>query len=219
MPDRKTGSVNATFDSLANANRDRRERQVILESIVTTTNVDGSPNISPMGPRVDESLDAFQIRPFDTSKTFANLKRTRYGVMHVIDNVEMFARAAIGKLETLPEFVSPREVDGFVIADCCRWYEFKVEYIDETGPRMDLNCRTVATGRRRDFWGFNRAKHAVLEAAILATRIDFLPADEIREQFKRLETIVQKTGGRQETDAFELLCQFVGHDQGNPARA
>ena len=32
----------------------------------------------------------------------------------------------------------------------------------------------VDSGRLRDFFGFNRAKHAVIEAAILATRIDFL---------------------------------------------
>ena len=31
----------------------------------------------------------------------------------------------------------------------------------------------------REFFGFNRAKHAVLEAAILATRVELLPADEI----------------------------------------
>ena len=61
----------------------------------------------------------------------------------------------------------------------------------------------------RDFWGFNRGKHAVLEAAILATRLDFLPAQEIEEQYIRLATIVNKAGGAKEKSAFQLLSNFV----------
>ncbi len=189
---------------------------MILESLVTTVNEDGSPNVSPMGPTVTESFfrDAgelsFELRPFNTSRTFANLERTRSGVLHVSDNVEIFAKAAIGKLNPLPDLVPAEKVDGFAISDACRWYEFEVTYIDETGPRMHLNCRSVRTFRNRDFWGFNRAKHAVIEAAILATRVDFLPAEEIREQFVRLKTIVDKTGGDQEHNAFDLLQEYVG---------
>ena len=192
---------------------------MILESIVTTLNQDGTPNVSPMGPSIDESMETFQLRPFDTSRTFENLERTRCGVMHVTDDVELFARSAIGKLDRPPEMIEAKSIDGAVLADCCRWYEFRVEFIDKTGPRMDLNCRTVASGRRRDFWGFNRAKHAVLEAAILATRVDFLPADEIREQFERLESAVEKTGGRQELDAFAILRKFLKRDGGKTTRA
>jgi hypothetical protein len=191
---------------------------MILESIVTTVNQDGTPNVSPMGPTVTDTFDTFELRPFNTSCTFANLKRTRSGVLHVTDDVELFARAAIGRLDPLPELVPAEKVPGNVIAASCRWYEFTVEYINETGPRMSLNCRTVYAGRNRDFWGFNRAKHAVLEAAILATRLDFIPADEIREQFDRLQVTVNKTGGRQEHGAFALLNEFVGHEHGKPSR-
>ena len=192
---------------------------MILEAIVTTHNEDGSANVSPMGPTVTDKLDTFELRPYNTSRTFANLKRTKTGVLHVTDDVELFARAAIGLLEPLPEFFSAEKVNGYVIADCCRWYEFEVDYIDETGPRMNLNCRTVHAGRIRDFWGFNRAKHAVLEAAILATRLNFLPAEEIRQQFTRLQTTISKTGGPRENEAFELLCEFAGHEHGKPSSA
>ena len=64
----------------------------------------------------------------------------------------------------------------------------------------------------RDFFGFNRAKHAVIEAAILATRTDFLAASHIQAEFERLAVPVEKTGGHQERGAFEILRQFV-HDQ------
>jgi len=61
----------------------------------------------------------------------------------------------------------------------------------------------------RDFFGFNRAKHAVVEAAILATRTDFLPFDEIEVDYRKLAVIVQKTGGPQEKEAFAFLQEHV----------
>ncbi|MFK7767027.1 MAG: DUF447 domain-containing protein [Mariniblastus sp.] len=186
---------------------------MILESIVTTINEDGTPNISPMGPNVSDSIEIFELRPFDTSRTFANLKRSKSGVLHVTDDVELFAKSAIGKLDRLPELIPAELVAGNIIADSCRAYEFKVEYIDETGPRMNLNCKTIKSHRLRDFWGFNRAKHAVLEAAILATRLDFLPSGEIRDQYLRLATAVEKTGGDKEKLAFELLTNFVSEKE------
>ena len=191
---------------------------MILESIVTTINEDGSVNVSPMGPTVHGKLQNFELRPFDTSRTFANLKRTRSGVVHVTDDVGLIAQSAIGKLLPLPEFFPAEKVTGQVIANTCRWYAFEVEYIDENSARTSINCKTLHTGRIRDFWGFNRAKHAVIEAAILATRLDFLPREEIQEQFHRLETIVLKTGSAQESKAFQLLSEHVGHQTGeNPS--
>lgn len=182
---------------------------MILESIVTTINVDGSLNISPMGPRVNADLSRFTLRPFDTSTTYANLKRTRCGVMHVTDDVLMFARSAIGDKPTEAPIKQAENVEGKVLTGACRYYEFQVEFIDETGAPTALNCTTVKGGRLRDFWGFNRAKHAVIEAAILATRIDFLPKSEIEDSFVRLQTIVDKTAGSQEIEAMKLLVDFI----------
>ena len=191
---------------------------MILETIVTTINQDGSTNASPMGPRLDvqpgsdlQTIDRFELRPFDTSQTFTNLKRTQSGVLHITDDAEMFARSAIGTLDPFPETRPAEEVDGNIIVGACRSYEFVVEFIDETGQRMSLNCRTVKSHRQRDFVGFNRARNAVLEAAILATRLEFLPAAEIADQFFRLNTIVDKTGGPCEHAAIAMLNEYVDH--------
>ena len=189
---------------------------MILESIVTTVNEDGSLNISPMGPTVNEDLSQFTLRPFDTSTTFANLKRNQVGVMHVTDDVLLFARAAIGVGSVEPPTRDAESIEGKVLMGVCRYYEFRVEFIDETGPRMSLNCTTVRAGRLRDFWGFNRAKHAVLEAAIIATRIDFLPAQEIDNAMVRLQTIVDKTAGPQEAEAMKLLVDFIRGQSAKP---
>ena len=46
-------------------------------------------------------------------------------------------------------------------------------------------------------------------AAILATRTDFLPLDEIQSEFRRLAVLVEKTGGPQEREAFAFLQRHL----------
>jgi uncharacterized protein len=182
---------------------------MILEGIVTTLNEDGSANVSPMGPIVEPSLERLTLRPFQTSTTYRNLKRTGQGVFHVTDDVELLARAAIGRLEAPPATFPATAVEGVILADACRWYAFRVTRLNDSEERTTIECEVVDRGRIRDFFGFNRAKHAVLEAAILATRIGILPAEQIQDEFRRLRPPVEKTAGDQERRAFRLLEEYI----------
>jgi hypothetical protein len=181
----------------------------LLEGIVTTLNRDGTPNIAPMGPIVDADFQKLLLRPFRTSVTYENLKRSGEGVLHVTDDVELLARAAVDRLETIPSLQPANAVNGAILTDACRWYAFRVESLDDREDRTAIVARVVDCGRFRDFFGFNRAKHAVVEAAILATRIGLLEASHVLAEFDRLAAPVEKTGGHQERRAFEFLRQFV----------
>ncbi|HUG67516.1 MAG TPA: DUF447 domain-containing protein [Pirellulaceae bacterium] len=182
---------------------------MILEGIVTTLNADRSPNISPMGPEVDTPLTRFVLKPYKTSRTYQNLKRGGEGVFHVTDDVELIARAAINRFDELPATFPATAVDGFVLADSCRWYAFRVANLNDREDRTRIECEVIDEGRIRDFFGFNRAKHAVLEAAILATRTRFLSQSAVSEELARLQVIVKKTAGEQERRAFGMLVDHV----------
>jgi hypothetical protein len=182
---------------------------LLIEGIVTTLGSDGRAHIAPMGPIVDANFDRLHLRPFRTSTTYANLKRSGQGVLHVTDDVELMARAAVGRLEGMPPMRPAQAVEGVILTDACRWYAFKVEALDDRQERTSIVGRVVERGRLRDFVGFNRAKHAVVEAAILATRIGMLDAAFIRSEFDRLAAPVEKTGGYAELRAFEFLRQYV----------
>jgi hypothetical protein len=182
---------------------------MILEGIVTTTNEDGSVHIAPMGPIVDEGITRLTLRPYQTSTTLKNLLRSRHGVLHVTDDVELLARAAVGRLETLPALIRAPRTGGWILADACRWFAFEVREVDTTEPRAHLAADVVERGTLRDFFGFNRAKHAVVEAAILATRVDFLPAATIWADMQRLAVLVQKTAGPAEERAFAFLADHI----------
>jgi hypothetical protein len=100
-------------------------------------------------------------------------------------------------------------VRGAVLEAACSWRELEIDTIDATPPRSRIQAHVVHRGARREFIGFNRARHAVLEAAILATRTHLLPAGEIRDEYARLQVIVDKTAGPREREAMELLTQYV----------
>jgi hypothetical protein len=185
----------------------------ILEGLVTTLDPDGRPHLAPMGPRIGSDWSRLLLRPFPTSQTFRNLKTHGEGVLHVTDDVLLLAKAALGQAD-LPRVVAARRVRGFVIADACRTYEFVVRSIDESQERMRIEGEVVHAETFREFFGFNRAKHAVLEAAILATRLHLLPHGDVAAEYAKLLTIVEKTGGPSEHEAFGFLQAHLAEAQG-----
>ena len=196
-----------TADQLPKLGDDGR----ILEGLVTTLNENGSVNISPMGPIVDPQLKTLVLRPFQTSKTYQNLKRNGQGVFHVSDDVQLIAHAAVGVPDPLPRLISAQKIEGMVLADACRSYEFTVESLSDNEERTLIVAPTVARQQHREFFGFNRAKHAVLEAAILASRVHLLPAEELLAELRRLQSPVEKTAGAAEREAFDFLQDYIEH--------
>jgi uncharacterized protein len=186
---------------------------LILEGILTTLNEDGTANIAPMGPIVDEHFSQFVLRPFITSTSYRNLKRSGEGVFHVTDDVELLAQAAVGQPLSAPEMFRIPGVNGMILAGACRWYDLKVASLDDGNERTTIVMQRVSSDSLREFFGFNRAKHAVIEAAILATRLHLTGADIILAEFERLRSPVEKTGGVAEKRAFEFLCDFVKRAQ------
>lgn len=189
---------------------------MILEGIVTTEDAHRALNIAPMGPKIAPSLDLsrFEIRPFRQSTTYLNLKARGEGVFHVTDDVLLIAQTAIG-LDPNPPTRPAERIQGRILVDACRYYEFRVVACDDRDERSRFVVETVVEGRLRDFLGFNRARHAVVEAAILATRVGLIPPQQIQDDFRRLAVLVQKTGGPREHAAFELL---ESHVQGSITR-
>ena len=182
---------------------------MILEGIVTTVSPEGIVNIAPMGPQVGATMERFVLRPFRTAQTYRNLKAHGEGVLHVTDDVLLLAKAALGPVEPPPSLFPASRVRGFVLANSCRYHEFRVIALDDREERTRIDVEVLASGRLRDFFGFNRAKHAVVEAAILATRTAFLPLEEIEAEYRKLAVIVNKTGGPEEQLAFALLRDHV----------
>jgi hypothetical protein len=178
---------------------------VIIESIVTTVDQHGGVNCAPMG--VEWGDEAIVLKPFLETATYRNVTATRAAVVNLIDDVRVFARAAISN----PEYPTKRAtvVTGVVLVDCCSWRELEIRAIDSTPPRSRIDATVVHRGFHREFIGFNRARHAVLEAAIHATRLHLLERSFIESEMARLQTIVDKTAGPHEREAMDLLADHM----------
>ncbi len=176
---------------------------MIVETIFSTLDEDGRPNFAPMGLTWEE----MKVHPFRNTSTYKNLISLGQGVANVTDNVLLFARSAISHCD-FPHFPA-RKVRGVVLEDVCYWRELEVSTVEEDEERAEMSCRVVAEGRKRDFLGFNRGKNAVIEAAILATRLKLHDWDEVRSAFRRWDEIVARTGEKEEEEAMQLLRKYV----------
>lgn len=186
--------------------------ELLLECVVTSSNGDGTTNIAPMGPIVDWPLTRALLRPFQTSTTFANLKREKRCILHITDDVELIARAALNALAVQPK-LRTAACGGKILVDACRWYALEVNSLDDSQPRSEIQCSVTDQGHLREFVGFNRAMHAVLEGTILATRLHLAAAEEIDHRLKDLQPLIEKTGGERERRAWQVVVDFVAANQ------
>jgi hypothetical protein len=188
---------------------------MILEGLVTSLDAAGRMHLAAMGPLVDDrERDAGRItrlvlRPFGTSQTAANLARHAEGVFHLADVVLLLARCVAGLAEPAPEVLPAERVRGHVLVAACRAYEFRVVAADTAAERVRLDAQVVHEHALRPFFAFNRAAHAVVEAAILVTRVQLTGPGPVHARLADLEPLVDKTGGAREREAFAILRAAV----------
>ena len=178
---------------------------MILETLVTTVDRAGGAHCAPMGIGLDEGQ--LVLRPFRTAATCANLEATGVGVVNFTDDVLLFARCALTPY--LPPVRKASVVAAPILEAACSWREFRVTASDLGTERALFRAEVAASGRGKEFLGFNRAQHAVIEATILATRLHLLDRQAIRAEIERLRPLVEKTAGAREREAFAFVRAFV----------
>lgn len=178
---------------------------MIRETIVTTQGRDGRVHIAPIG--LIEEGDGFVIAPFRPSATLDNLRETAYAVANYTDDVLVFAGCLTGRRDwpTRPA----TEVPGAVLEQALAHAELEVVSVAEDAVRPRFRCRVVREESHRPFRGFNRAQAAVIEAAILTSRLHLLPFDKIEREIAYLQIAVDKTAGPRERQAWDWLMERI----------
>ncbi len=179
---------------------------LIIETVVTTINPDGSVNCGAMG--VEWGAERIVIKPYRGTRTLRNLRARGAAVVNLTDDILLFSQAALG--DPRPPSRPAENVEGAVLDAACSWREVRVEAVDESAQRARVETVVVGGGSGREFLGFNRARHAVLEASILASRVRMLDAEEIRSELDRLQVLVDKTGGAREREAMAYVRAVIG---------
>jgi hypothetical protein len=190
---------------LAHERHRLRDAAPVIETVVTTINPDGSVNCGAMG--VEWGEQQIVIKPYRGTRTLRNLRATGAAVVNVTDDILLFSQAALG--DPHPPTRPAASIEGAVLDDACSWREVRVDAIDDSSPRARVSTLVVGAGAGREFLGLNRARHAVLEASILASRARMLAPDEMHAELRRLQVLVDKTAGPREREAMEYVTRHL----------
>ena len=104
---------------------------MIVETVVTTINPDGSVNCGAMGVEWGEAR--IVIKPYRGTRTLRNLRATGAAVVNLTDDILLFSQAALG--DPHPPTRPATSVEGAVLDDACSWREVRVEAIDDGAER------------------------------------------------------------------------------------
>lgn len=178
---------------------------MIREIIVTTQNEDGSTHIAPMGIREENGL--IVIAPFKPSATLDNIQRKKTAVVNRIDDVCIFAGCLTGHKDW--PLVATEKIDGQRLESALSHLELELESFQDDELRPYFYLKPVLEKTHSAFKGFNRAQSAVLEAAILVSRLHMLSEEKINNELEYLTIAIEKTAGENEKIAWGWLMDKI----------
>jgi hypothetical protein len=178
---------------------------MIQEVIVTTQNAEGNTHSAPMGVHIKG--DQFIILPFRPSTTLSNILESKVAVINYIDDVRIFAGCLTGRRDW--SLTKTENIKGAYLSSALAHRELELVTVEEDDTRPQLICKSIYTVNHSPFQGFNRAQYAVLEAAILVSRLKRLPIEKIEAEINYLKVGLDKTAGERELEAWGWLMQVI----------
>jgi hypothetical protein len=178
---------------------------MILETIVTSIDETGSPHVTPFGVRHEG--DYVVISPYKPSTSLNNILATKCAVMNLTDDVRVFA-GVLTKRQPW-QLVETNKIKGFRLVDCLAHIELALDEVRDDAMRPQLVMKKVAEFNHKPFAGFNRAQAAVLELAVLVSRLHMLPREKIQTELQYLQIAIDKTAGEREIEAWSWLIEKI----------
>jgi uncharacterized protein len=179
--------------------------ELIFETVVTTLSAAGEVHVAPMGVRYQG--EQVVLMPFKPSVTLDNIVSTGCAVLNLTTDVRVFAGCVTGRRDwpTLPlqGFAGVR-LDGALAHVALRLAGQR-----EDGQRPVLTMARASEATHAPFAGFNRAQAAVIEGAVLASRLFMLPREKVESEMRYLQIAIDKTAGARELEAWRWLCEAV----------
>ncbi len=178
---------------------------MIYETIITSIDAQKNVHITPFGIREEDGCVI--ISPYKPSTTLNNILETNVAVMNLTDDVRVFSGALTKKMQF--ELVIAEKIDGFRLKNTLAHKELKLKKVLEDPQRPQLFMEVVHEAQHQPFKGFNRAQAAVIELAVLTSRLHMLPKEKIMHEKKYLQIAMDKTAGEHEWQAWNWLNEKI----------
>ncbi|MDR6406878.1 DUF447 domain-containing protein [Paraburkholderia terricola] len=179
---------------------------MIHETIVTTAACDGRPHIAPMGARYEGEFVI--LSPFRPSTTLDNIVASRAAVLNFTTDVRVFAGCVTHCATDWPTVAATR-VASIRLAESLAHAELELDELRDDNQRPVLRMKCVHRENHAPFAGFNRAQAAVIEGAVLVSRLFMLPADKVDREMAYLQIAIDKTAGDAERTAWDWLTSAI----------
>ncbi|PPD52892.1 MAG: tetrahydromethanopterin synthesis protein [Methylotenera sp.] len=176
---------------------------MIFETIITSINAAGAPHVTPFGVRYEG--DHVLISPYKPSTTLTNILLCKQAVMNMTDDVRVFAAALTNRQAW--QLQQANQVNGFRLANCLQHVELALIEVRDDAVRPQLVMQKIYAHHHRPFNGFNRAQAAVIEMAVLVSRLHMLPQEKIQSEIQYLQIAIDKTAGEHELLAWTWLLE------------
>jgi uncharacterized protein len=182
---------------------------MILETIISTQDAAGTPHVTPFGIKYEGQGEDMHvvISPYKPSTTLDNILATKCAVMNLTDDVRVFAGALTNR--KVGELVPANKIKACRLVDCLAHVELELIEMRDDAMRPQLIMQKVAEFNHKPFAGFNRAQAAVIELAVLVSRLHILPKDKIMNEIDYLKIAIDKTAGEREIEAWRWLREKV----------
>ncbi len=180
----------------------------IFETVVTTCSAEGAVHVAPMGVRyVGENV---VLKPFRPSTTLDNVLATGSAVLNLVADVRVFAGCVTGRRGwPTVDAHRPGEARAVRLAVALEHVLLRLEEQDGDAQRPTLRLVRVRGERHAAWPGFNRAQAAVVEGAVLVSRLHLLPRAKIDSEMAYLQIAIDKTAGPAEHEAWGWLREAV----------
>jgi hypothetical protein len=178
---------------------------MIYETIISSVDESANVHVTPFGIHLADELVV--IAPFRPSTTLDNMLATQHAVMNLTDDVRVFAAALTGR--SAWSLVAAEKITGFRLAETLTHQELKLVKVEDDALRPKLFFEVVYAQQHRPFQGFNRAQAAVIELAVLVSRLKRLPMEKIEQELDYLTIAIEKTAGARELEAWSWLLEAV----------
>jgi hypothetical protein len=182
---------------------------VIFETVISTVAADGTPHVAPMGVRYrrTETGNDVILMPFKPSTTLANIGAGGQAVLNIVTDTRVFAGSVTGR-RTWP--VQPAErIPGVRLTCALSHVELRLAELQDDPQRPVLRMARVFEASHAPYLGFNRAQAAVIEAAVLVSRLHMLPAAKVDTEMNYLQIAIDKTAGPEEREAWGWLTDAI----------
>lgn len=178
---------------------------MIFETIITSVDVHNKPHVTPFGVKYEGDL--IVISPFKPSTTLENILATKCAVMNLTDDVRAFAGALTGRQALA--LLAANKIKGFRLTGCLAHVELALVEVRDNATRPKLIMKKVFEKNHKPFTGFNRAQAAVIELAVLASRLNRLSKEKILSEMAYLKIAIDKTAGERELEAWGWLVEKI----------